>query len=67
MTEQEYWQAQFLEVGQLVQYKGQEATIRLTSRNSDRIAHDWARILIKATGEARYVRIEDLLIESEKK
>ena len=60
MTEQEYWQAQFLEVGQLVQYKGDGAKVT-------RPDGDWAWIKIKATGEIRFVRIEDLLIESRKK
>lgn len=50
-----------MKVGDIVQFKGVEATvIRIDGGKI-------AKILIKATGESRYVRIEDLLIESEKK
>ncbi len=54
MTEQEYCQAQFLEVGQLVQYKGEEAEVLKIDKDG------WVRIQIKETGEFRFVRIEDL-------
>ena len=51
--------------GEFVEYKGEKATI--IKIDDERINKDWAKILIKETGESRYVKIEDLLIESEKK
>ena len=60
MTEQEYWKAQFLEVGQLVQYRGDGAKVTCPDG-------DWTWIKLKETGEFRLVRIKDLVIESEKK